>query len=210
MRNNLGTEPQKGGAETLSRNLGSPTSIGKFSYFKTPLYCIKNKFNLVVLEDNNPDVVPQEAIDGEYISEEKAFDRLKTGGFNNQRILYTPHISTTPSLSPTSTFSSTKPYGELCLTTNPVFALYNSPQRRPPPLYATPKLQSDAGSAIDGRVNSNIYTRIPTRPFSPYDNRQSPVSPTSYSSGVTMPLLLQHYQQQGSSAVMLTKSDDYS
>lgn len=163
-----------------------------------------------MLEDNNPDVVPQETSDGEYISEEKAFDRLKTGGYN-KRVLYTPHISTTPSLSPSSTFSSTKQYGELSLTTNPAFALYNSPQRRPPPLYPTPKLQIvGASTALDGRVNSNIYTRIPTRPFSPYDNRQSPASPTAYSSGVTMPLLFQHYQQQGSSAVTLTNTDDNS
>lgn len=159
-----------------------------------------------MLEDNNPDVVPQEASDGEYISEEKAFDRLKTDGYN-QRILHSPHNKTT--LSPTSTFSSTKPYGEMCLTTNPVFALYNSPQRRPPPLYPTPK-QQIPGATVDGRVNSNIYTRIPTRPFSPFANRQSPVSPTAYSSGVTMPLLFQHYQQQGSGAVLPTNSDDNS
>lgn len=152
--------------------------------------------------------MPQEATDGEYISEEKAFDRLKTGGYNH-RILYTPHITTAPSLSPTSTFSPTKPYGEMCLTTNPVFALYNSPQQRQPPLYPAAKIPG-AGIAMDGRINSNIYTRIPTRSFSPYDNRQSPASPTAYSSGVTMPLMFQHHQQQGSSAGMLTNSDENS
>lgn len=124
-------------------------------------------------EDKNPDVVPQENSDDEYTSEEKAFDRLTV---DSHRIIYTPHLNTSPpSLSPTS-FTS-KPYGELSLTTNPAFALYNTPQRRPPQYTAPPLLSS-----------SNIYTRIPTRAFTPYDTRTSPVS-SNY--GLTMPLLMQ-------------------
>ena len=123
--------------------------------------------------------MPQENSDDEYTSEEKAFDRLNME--TTHRIVYThtPHINTSPPpLSPTAAFT-TKQYGELSLTTNPAFALYNSPQRRPPPLYSSPKLLS---------TNANIYTRVPTRPFTPYDTRVSPVSSTY---GVTMPLLLQ-------------------
>ncbi|KAJ6645249.1 hypothetical protein Bhyg_00453 [Pseudolycoriella hygida] len=145
------TEPDKGSAEPLSRNMGSHSSI----------------------EDKNPDVVPQENSDDEYTSEEKAFDRLTV---DSHRIVYTPHLNTSPpSISPT-TFTS-KPYGELSLTTNPSFALYNSPQRRPPQYTAPPLLS-----------NSNIYTRIPARAFTPYDTRTSPVS-SNY--GLTMPLLMQ-------------------
>lgn len=157
----------------------------------------KSYNNLFVLEDNNPDVVPQETSEGEYISEEKAFDRLNSPGCN-QRDLYKTHTNCTIP-SPTSQFSSSKPISELSLTTNPAFALYNSPQRRPPTsLYHIPQLQPDG--AFDARVNSNIYTRIPTRPFSPVANRKSPVSSSAYSSSttVTTPFLFRHYQETAS------------
>lgn len=137
-------------------------------------------------------MVPQENSDDEFISEEKAFDRLTQ---DTHRIVYTPHLTTTPpSLSPTRNlspsiagFTPMKPLGELSLTTNPAYALYNSPQHRPPyfatsqnsPLLTTPLLTT--------ATNSNIYTRIPTRSFTPYDTKLSPVS-SSY--GVTMPLLM--------------------
>lgn len=143
-------------------------------------------------DDKNPDVVPQENSDDEFISEEKAFDRLNQA---THRIVYTPHLSTTPpSLSPTHNlspsiagFSPLKPHGELSLTTNPAYALYNSPQHRPTffaasqtsPLLSTPLLTA--------ATNSNIYTRIPTRAFTPYDSK---LSPTSSSYGVTVPLLV--------------------
>lgn len=111
-----------------------------------------------------------------------------------------------------------RPYGELSLTTNPAFAFYSTPQRRPPPpLYSSPKLQM-GGSAAAAVVtaapasslssNANIYTRIPTRPFT-YESRLSPLSTASSagygSSGgggggvgggsgcVTMPMLFQHH-----------------
>lgn len=149
--------------------MGSHSSIGKAMLNLRLTNVIATFFP----EDKNPDVVPQENSDDEYTSEEKAFDRLTV---DSHRIIYTPHLNTSPpSLSPT-TFTS-KPYGELSLTTNPAFALYNSPQRRPP-LYTAPPLLS----------NSNIYTRIPTRAFTPYDTRTSPVS-SNY--GLTMPLLMQ-------------------
>ncbi|XP_070855171.1 uncharacterized protein [Drosophila suzukii] len=103
------TEADKGSAEPLSRNMGSHSS----------------------LEDKNPDVVPQEAnSEDEFHQEEKAFDRRN---MESQRILYTPptRINTAspppPSLSPT--FG--KQYGELSLTTNSAFSLYNTPQHAP-------------------------------------------------------------------------------
>lgn len=57
------TQPDKGSAEPLSRNmLGSHSS----------------------LDDKNPDVIPQEPTsDDEFLSEEKAFERL-----NSEKILY--------------------------------------------------------------------------------------------------------------------------
>lgn len=135
---------------------------------------INKIYSFIFPEDKNPDVVPQENSDDEYTSEEKAFDRLTV---DSHRIIYTPHLNTSPpSLSPIS-FTS-KPYGELSLTTNPAFALYNSPQRRPPQYTAPPLLS-----------NSNIYSRIPSRAFTPYDTRTSPVS-SNY--GLTMPLLMQN------------------
>ncbi len=152
--------------------MGSHSSIGKRKSNTHELLKLI-ELHFPPPEDKNPDVVPQENSDDEYTSEEKAFDRLTV---DSHRIIYTPHLNTSPpSLSPTG-FTS-KPYGELSLTTNPAFALYNSPQRRPPQYTAPPLLS-----------NSNIYTRIPTRAFTPYDTRTSPVS-SNY--GLTMPLLMQ-------------------
>ncbi|XP_062129789.1 uncharacterized protein LOC133841379 isoform X1 [Drosophila sulfurigaster albostrigata] len=169
------TEADKGSAEPLSRNMGSHSS----------------------LEDKNPDVVPQEAnSEDEFHLEEKAFDRLN---MESQRILYTPptRINTTspppPSLSPT--FG--KQYGELSLTTNPAFSLYNTPQRAPAaqrPVYTAPP------PLLSTRTPPNIYTRIPGRGSSgpnggattylpAYETRTSPTSPYGSTTTCTMPLL---------------------
>ncbi|XP_017096812.3 neural cell adhesion molecule 1 [Drosophila bipectinata] len=175
------TEADKGSAEPLSRNMGSHSS----------------------LEDKNPDVVPQEAnSEDEFHQEEKAFDRLN---MESQRILYTPptRISTAspppPSLSPT--FG--KQYGELSLTTNPAFSLYNTPQRAPAvqrPIYTAPP------PLLSTRTPPNIYTRIPGRGGSggpgasvgggpsgyhlpAYETRTSPTSPYGSTTTCTMPLL---------------------
>lgn len=150
----------------------------------TPIYLNVPYF---FTDDKNPDVVPQENSDDEFISEEKAFDRLN---LDTHRIVYTPHLTTTPpSLSPIRAlspsiagFSPMKPLGELSLTTNPAYALYNSPQHRPT-FYASPQTTP----LLTTSTNSNIYTRIPTRSFTPYDTKLSPVS-SNY--GVTVPLLL--------------------
>ncbi|ALC41329.1 CG34371 [Drosophila busckii] len=170
------TEADKGSAEPLSRNMGSHSS----------------------LEDKNPDVVPQEAnSEDEFHLEEKAFDRLN---MESQRILYTPptRINTAsppppPSLSPT--FG--KQYGELSLTTNPAFSLYNTPQRAPAaqrPVYTAPP------PLLSTRTPPNIYTRIPGRGSSgpnggattylpAYETRTSPTSPYGSTTTCTMPLL---------------------
>ncbi|XP_049308950.1 uncharacterized protein LOC105230208 [Bactrocera dorsalis] len=159
------TEADKGSAEPLSRNMGSHSS----------------------LEDKNPDVVPQETnSEDEFHLEEKAFDRLN---IESQRILYTPptRINTAspppPSLSPT--FG--KQYGELSLTTNPAFSLYNTPQRAPAaqrPVYTAPP------PLLSTRSPPNIYTRIPGRSYLPaYETRTSPTSPYGSTTTCTIPLL---------------------
>ncbi|CAD7012762.1 unnamed protein product [Ceratitis capitata] len=152
------TEADKGSAEPLSRNMGSHSS----------------------LEDKNPDVVPQETnSEDEFHLEEKAFDRLN---IESQRILYTPP-SPPPSLSPT--FG--KQYGELSLTTNPAFSLYNTPQRAPAaqrPVYTAPP------PLLSTRTPPNIYTRIPGRSYLPaYETRTSPTSPYGSTTTCAIPLL---------------------
>lgn len=145
------TERDKGSSEPLSRNMGSHSS----------------------LDDKNPDVVPQENSEDEFTSEEKAFDRLK---IDAQRCLYTPTMNLPPS--PQSPNGFSRQYGELSLTTNPAFALYNTPIRRPP-IYTAPPILS--------RSPSNIYTSVPPRHFSAYDTRTNAALNSAY--GVTIPLL---------------------
>ncbi|XP_037940990.1 uncharacterized protein LOC119673945 [Teleopsis dalmanni] len=159
------TEADKGSAEPLSRNMGSHSS----------------------LEDKNPDVVPQETnSEDEFHMEEKAFDRLN---MESQRILYTPPSrmnTASPTLPPLSpTFG--KQYGELSLTTNPAYSLYNTPQRAPAtqrPLYTAPP------PLLSTRTPPNIYTRIPGRTYLPaYETRTSPTSPYGSTTTCTIPLL---------------------
>ncbi|XP_067633168.1 uncharacterized protein side-V [Eurosta solidaginis] len=159
------TEADKGSAEPLSRNMGSHSS----------------------LEDKNPDVVPQETnSEDEFHLEEKAFDRLN---IESQRILYTPpsriNTATPPPQSLSPTFG--KQYGELSLTTNPAFSLYNTPQRAPAtqrPVYTAPP------PLLSTRTPPNIYTRIPGRSYLPaYETRTSPTSPYGSTTTCTMPLL---------------------
>ncbi|GAB0086941.1 hypothetical protein DMENIID0001_011680 [Sergentomyia squamirostris] len=127
-------DKDKGSAEPLSRNMGSHSSI----------------------DDKNPDVVPQENSEDEFLSEEKAFERL-----NSDRILYSSRLnsSSPPPLSPAS---FPKNFGELSLTTNPSFTLYSSPQRRP--MYTSPP------HTILARSPPNVYSRNPTRTFGLYDS----------------------------------------
>lgn len=162
----------------------------------------------------------------EYSTEEKAFDRLTTTngpiGEPSYRILYSPHLNTPPPpLSTTSAFTTNptaKPFGELSLITNPAYALYNSPQRRPPPpLYPSPKNLLVGSNAN----NSNIYTRVPSRPFVPYDMRLSPdiceprisVSYAPSASGSPSPMPNFHFNppiMKGSTVTLTNASDDYS
>ncbi|KAH8305876.1 hypothetical protein KR018_000382, partial [Drosophila ironensis] len=178
------TEADKGSAEPLSRNMGSHSS----------------------LEDKNPDVVPQEAnSEDEFHQEEKAFDRLN---MESQRILYTPPTRITTASPPPPSLSPTfgKQYGELSLTTNPAFSLYNTPQRAPAvqrPVYTAPP------TLLSTRTPPNIYTRIPGRGGSggttvvggggpggyhlpAYETRTSPTSPYGSTTTCTMPLLGGH------------------
>ncbi|KAH8252583.1 hypothetical protein KR032_000656, partial [Drosophila birchii] len=175
------TEADKGSAEPLSRNMGSHSS----------------------LEDKNPDVVPQEAnSEDEFHQEEKAFDRLN---MESQRILYTSPTRITNATPPPPSLSPTfgKQYGELSLTTNPAFNLYNTPQRAPAaqrPVYTAPP------PLLSMRTPSNIYTRNPGRGgagsgatltsagatgyhLPAYETRTSPTSPYGSTTTCTMPLL---------------------
>uniref|UniRef100_A0A1A9WIC3 Uncharacterized protein n=1 Tax=Glossina brevipalpis TaxID=37001 RepID=A0A1A9WIC3_9MUSC len=78
-------------------------------------------------------------------------------------------------------------YGELSLTTNPAFSLYNTPQRAPAiqrPVYTAPP------PLLSTRTPANIYTRIPARTYLPaYETRTSPTSPYGSTTTCTMPLL---------------------
>lgn len=78
-------------------------------------------------------------------------------------------------------------YGELSLTTNPAFSLYNTPQRAPAtqrPVYTAPP------PLLSTRTPPNIYTRIPGRTYLPaYETRTSPTSPYGSTTTCTMPLL---------------------
>ncbi|XP_073845345.1 sidestep V [Musca autumnalis] len=159
------TEADKGSAEPLSRNMGSHSS----------------------LEDKNPDVIPQETnSEDEFHLEEKAFDRLN---MESQRIIYTPTSRMNAASPPPPSLSPTfgKQYGELSLTTNPAFSLYNTPQRAPAtqrPVYTAPP------PLLSTRTPPNIYTRIPGRSYLPaYETRTSPTSPYGSTTTCTMPLL---------------------
>ncbi|XP_059225084.1 uncharacterized protein LOC106085562 [Stomoxys calcitrans] len=159
------TEADKGSAEPLSRNMGSHSS----------------------LEDKNPDVIPQETnSEDEFHLEEKAFDRLN---MESQRIIYTPTSRMNAASPPPPSLSPTfgKQYGELSLTTNPAFSLYNTPQRAPAtqrPVYTAPP------PLLSTRTPPNIYTRIPGRTYLPaYETRTSPTSPYGSTTTCTMPLL---------------------
>lgn len=163
--------------------------------------CINPNFHMIFhlfsstpTDDKNPDVVPQETSDDEFISEEKAFDRLNQ---MTHRIVYTPHsTNASPSLTPTyhnlspsiAGFAALKPMAELSLTTNPAHALYNSRPAADGTYFALPQTTLTT-PLLSTSSNLNIYTRIPTRPFTPYDAKLSPVSSNC---GVTVPLLMQN------------------
>ncbi|XP_055706645.1 uncharacterized protein LOC129803854 isoform X2 [Phlebotomus papatasi] len=145
-------DKDKGSAEPLSRNMGSHSSI----------------------DDKNPDVVPQENSEDEFLSEEKAFERL-----NSDRILYNSRLnsSSPPPLSPAS---FPKNFGELSLTTNPSFTLYSSPQRRP--LYSPPPV------TLLARSPPNVYSRNPTR-YGIYESPTAACPSSANFGGSTVPLL---------------------
>ncbi|XP_059609040.1 hemicentin-1 [Phlebotomus argentipes] len=143
-------DKDKGSAEPLSRNMGSHSSI----------------------DDKNPDVVPQENSEDEFLSEEKAFERL-----NSDRILYNSRLNSSPP--PLSPASFPKNFGELSLTTNPSFTLYSSPQRRP--MYASPPL------TLLARSPPNVYSRNPTR-YGVYDSPTGACQAGAFG-GSTVPLL---------------------
>ncbi|XP_055387368.1 uncharacterized protein LOC129615952 isoform X2 [Condylostylus longicornis] len=154
------TEADKGSAEPLSRNMGSHSS----------------------LEDKNPDVIPQENSEDEYHLEEKVFNRMD---FDSKRNLYTtPRLNSTSPTPLSPTFA--KQYGELSLTTNPSYALYNSPQR--PPATQRP-VYTDPPELSSPRSQCNIYTKVPSKTSflqtATYDTRLA--SPTSPFEQTTIP-----------------------
>ncbi|EAT42917.1 AAEL005560-PA, partial [Aedes aegypti] len=134
------TEQDKGSAEPLSRNIGSHSSI----------------------DDKNPDVIPHENSEDD---DEKQFERLV---LDTDRLKFTP----TPVLPPiVKTYSPThvsptgnglKKFGELSLTTNPSYAIYNSPIRSA--YGSTNQSSSTTTTVLPVRTTSpNIYTRLPLR-----------------------------------------------
>lgn len=92
-------------------------------------------------------------------------------------------------------------FGELSLTTNPSYALYNSPHHHS----TTPKYSISTTTLLGtARSPTNIYTRVPTRTFTPYDSSTLPLTTSSTvlttstpihgtSNGLTMPLLSHHH-----------------
>lgn len=199
IENNV-NERDKGSSEPLSRNMGSHTSI----------------------EDKNPDVVPQENSE----DDEKQFDRLKID--TERRIIYTPSngLNISPTLprysspmqqqlqqqqlqSPTSllygtTTSNKQQYGELSLTTNPTYSIYNSPQqsRQLSPTHhhyqqqlqqqQQPSHTTTATTTTILRSPPNIYSRIPPlRNYTTFDTRTTRTTSPNDSNGycVTIPLL---------------------
>jgi hypothetical protein len=132
-------EPDKGSCEPLSRNLGSHSSI----------------------DEKNPDVIPHDNSDDEYMIEEKQFERLYTPTKQN----YVNNNSPTRT-SPPVRFE--KQYGELSLTTNPGYALYSSPIRTyntlpSPSLNPSPKPTSNV--VMRSISPPNIYTRLPLKEY---------------------------------------------
>ncbi|XP_055603399.1 nephrin [Uranotaenia lowii] len=206
------TEQDKGSAEPLSRNIGSHSSI----------------------DDKNPDVIPHENSEDD---EEKQFERLT---LDTDRLKYTvqpPLTMIMPNNKPTSgayspmhlspTGNGLKKFGELSLTTNPSYAIYNSPVRSTY-ISATSNLAgttttttvlpiSSAAQPVVGRTSGttspNIYTRLPLRDFTPvtYDSMLSTSQTSSLSSNgggpgginsqiytAKMPLLTTNYAELAS------------
>ncbi|XP_058451516.1 nephrin [Malaya genurostris] len=181
------TEQDKGSAEPLSRNIGSHSSI----------------------DDKNPDVIPHENSEDD---DEKQFERL---ALDTERLKFTqPTVNFSPThLSPTTGNGLKKQFGELSLTTNPSYAIYNSPVRSVYSSTCNPAGATLTTTAVlPVRTTSpNIYTRLPLRDFTPgtYDSMLS-TSQTSSSSGggsgyatsqiytAKMPLLTTNYAELAS------------
>lgn len=174
------TEQDKGSAEPLSRNIGSHSSI----------------------DDKNPDVIPHENSEDD---DEKQFERL---ALDAERLKFTqpslpPVVSYSPThLSPTG--NGLKKFGELSLTTNPSYAIYNSPVRS---VYGSSNPSGTTTTVLPARTTSpNIYTRLPLRDFTPntYDSMlsTSQATPSGYATSqiytAKMPLLTTNYAELAS------------
>lgn len=177
------TEQDKGSAEPLSRNIGSHSSI----------------------DDKNPDVIPHENSEDD---DEKQFERLV---LDTERLKFTP-TPVLPSMvtaySPTHvspTGNGMKKFGELSLTTNPSYAIYNSPVRSA--YGSTYPSGTTTTTVLPVRTTSpNIYTRLPLRDFTPntYDSMlsTSQAAPSGYATSqiytAKMPLLTTNYAELAS------------
>ncbi|XP_055634568.1 uncharacterized protein LOC129774711 isoform X2 [Toxorhynchites rutilus septentrionalis] len=172
------TEQDKGSAEPLSRNIGSHSSI----------------------DDKNPDVIPHENSEDD---EEKQFERL---ALDTERLKFTqqPPVNYSPThVSPTG--NGLKKLGELSLTTNPSYAIYNSPLRSA--YCSTSNPSGVATTVLPARTTSpNIYTRLPLRDFTP-NTYDSMLSTSQSSTGgfatsqiytAKMPLLTTNYAELAS------------
>ncbi|KXJ73563.1 hypothetical protein RP20_CCG015559, partial [Aedes albopictus] len=177
------TEQDKGSAEPLSRNIGSHSSI----------------------DDKNPDVIPHENSEDD---DEKQFERLV---LDTERLKFTPTPvlpSVVTAYSPTHvspTGNGMKKFGELSLTTNPSYAIYNSPVRSA--YGSTNPSGTTTTTVLPVRTTSpNIYTRLPLRDFTPntYDSMlsTSQAAPSGYATSqiytAKMPLLTTNYAELAS------------
>ncbi|KAG5673612.1 hypothetical protein PVAND_003641 [Polypedilum vanderplanki] len=120
-------------------------------------------------EKNDPDLIPHDNSD-----DEKEFERLYTPTKLNYVNRHSPN-----SISPSLRFSE-KQYGELSLTTNPGFALYNNPTIRKYNAISSPTNANNPNSTTTTILRSksppNIYTRLP---IGLKDYTTTSLSPTS-------------------------------
>ncbi|XP_070490532.1 uncharacterized protein side-V [Chironomus tepperi] len=120
-------------------------------------------------EKNDPDLIPHDNSD-----DEKEFERLYTPTKLSYVNRHSPN-----SISPTLRFSE-KQFGELSLTTNPGFALYNNPTIRKFNAVSSPTSANNPNMTTTTILRSksppNIYTRLP---IGLKDYSSTSLSPTS-------------------------------
>ncbi|CRL06332.1 CLUMA_CG019078, isoform A [Clunio marinus] len=128
-------------------------------------------------EKNDPDIIPHDNSD-----DEKDFERLYTPTQLNYVNRHSPN-----SHSPTLRFGE-KQYGELSLTTNPGFALYNNPTIRKYNVISSPTNANNPNTTTTTILRSksppNIYTRLPLKEYPSVSLTPTPMSPKLMTSSI--------------------------